>query len=90
MNSDNAVADFLHRSSVYHLSGLNGRGAANAGGGLPTTSHTVDDKGAAPWHPDSPMFWVAAFGTLVIVGIVGFTGKGRVGPVKAGFAVGKE
>ena len=89
MNSENAVREFLDRSSIYRSTGLIPRGAGSTGS-LPSSSCTAEDQGAAPWHPDSPMFWVAVFGTLVIVGVVGFSGKGRVGPLKAGFKAGGE
>ena len=89
MYSDQATADFVQSSSIYRLTGLlppkNG-----STGALPTSSHTADDKGANPFHPDSPMFWVAVFGTLVIVGVAGMSMGGRVGPLKAGFKAGKD
>jgi len=89
MYPNQAVADFLAQSSTYRLTGLMPQGTGSTGS-LPSSSHSVDDKGSNPFHPDSPMFWVAVFGTLVIVGVAGMSGSGRVGPVKAGFKAGRK
>lgn len=89
MNSDQAISDYLARSSPYALTGLKPSGA-DSKGNLPITSHQANDRGGNPFHPDSPIFWIAILGAGVLVGIVGLTGGGRIGPVKAAFTAGKD
>lgn len=55
---------------------------------LPVTTHGAHDMGGNPFHPDSPVFWVLAFVGLTLVGIVGVTAGGRVGPAKASLQLG--
>ena len=46
-------------------------GTKAAGQGLPPTSVTGGDKAFVPWHPDSPVFWLAAIAGLTVLGITG-------------------
>jgi hypothetical protein len=42
-----------------------------------------------PWHPDSPMFWVAAF-LAVTLGFIAASTSIRVGPFKAAVSAGQQ
>ena len=71
----------------------------NIGDAGPTTATTelhmvgrggVDDQLAARfWHPDSPLFWLAAFAAAA-VGLAAVSGSGsvRVGPIHASASAG--
>jgi hypothetical protein len=84
---DPAIRNFINTSNVFSFPG----GSASAvGGGLPTSSHTGDDKGASPLHPDSPIFWLLILTGGVLAGIIGLGGSARVGPAKVGLEVGKS
>lgn len=66
-------------------------GPSAAGAGLPVTSasSTVTDGGDKPWHPDSPIFWVAVIMAASFAGIVGASVHVKAGPARAGASVGK-
>lgn len=40
-----------------------------------------------PWHPDNPLFWIAALGATTF-GLMAFSVNGRVGNARAGLSVG--
>lgn len=50
---------------------------------------TAKDAGRAVWHPDHPLFWLAAL-TLATAGFIGVSASGRLGPAKAGVSLGKS
>lgn len=59
-------------------------GLARAGG-----PGIADQAGAAaPWSPDSPLFWFGALAALTF-GAIAFSTSIRVGPAKASLGVGK-
>jgi hypothetical protein len=60
-----------------------------AGETLPHSSHTGMDKGALPWHPDSPAFWGVLILGGTLLGMVGASFKVRVLKGSAGANVGK-
>lgn len=66
-------------------------GQSAAGAGLPGSSSTatVGDGGDKPWHPDSPLFWVAVIAAASFAGIVGASVNLHAGPAHAGAAIGK-
>lgn len=59
-----------------------------AGQTLPSTSHTGLDKGALPWHPDSPGFWLVLVGVSTVLGVFGASFNVRAGKGRAGVSVG--
>lgn len=91
------MADASYFSSLNPLSafGLNtattSAGASAAGAGLPATSAgaSAHDQGDSPWHPDSPIFWVAVIAACSFAGIVGASVNLHAGPAKAGATLGK-
>lgn len=60
-----------------------------AGDVLPLTSNMAGDKAMVPWHPHSPWFWLAAVAGATLLGIAGAEFGVRVGPARAGAALGK-
>ena len=82
------LQEWAARADPYHEVGL--MPAHQAGGShLPSTSHTGNDQGAKPWHPDSPTFWLVGVLGLTLLGVIGVSAGGRVGPVRAGASLGK-
>lgn len=83
----------LHQWSPYAVLGMSPAqqqySASPAGETLPASSHTGGDRGALPWHPDSPAFWVALVGAATILGVFGASFNVRAGSGKAGINVGK-
>jgi hypothetical protein len=61
-----------------------------AGEALPASSHTGGDRGALPWHPDSPAFWLALIGGATLLGVFGASFNVRVASGKAGVNVGES
>lgn len=85
------TADFWNqRMTPSALLGLNpGAGSKQAAGAaLPPTSHAGGDMAAVPWHPDSPVFWLAAFGILTAAGITGASVRVRAFKRHAGLELG--
>ncbi|MFD9053282.1 hypothetical protein [Streptomyces zaomyceticus] len=88
-----AADDFFASLNPLTQLGLNTAttsGPSAAGAGLPVTSQSQSfDHGEKPWHPDSPIFWVAMIGIASFVGIVGASVNVHAGPAKAGASIGK-
>jgi hypothetical protein len=78
--------------SPYAVTGLSPaaqqRAESPAGETLPSTSHTGQDRGALPWHPDSPGFWLALVGVATVLGVFGASFQVRAGKGRAGVSVG--
>lgn len=82
-----SLQDWAARADPFHEVGLMpGQSYPSA---LPRSDTSGNDKGATPWHPDSPIFWVVAILGLTLFGVVGLSVGGRAGPVKAGASLGK-
>lgn len=79
--------------SPYSVLGMNAGNQQHttspAGETVPHTSHTGSDRGALPWHPDSPGFWLALLGAATVVGIFGASFNVRAGKGHAGLQVGR-
>ncbi|MFE7413141.1 hypothetical protein [Streptomyces laurentii] len=87
-----AVDDFfssLNPLAAFNLNTATSSGPSAAGAGLPATSTSSNDGGDKPWHPDSPIFWVAMIGIASFVGIVGASVNLHAGPARAGASIGK-
>lgn len=87
-----AVDDFfaqLNPATLLNLSPVTPTGSSAAGAGLPVTTTTSADHGAKPWHPDSPLFWLAVVAGASLAGIVGASVNLHAGPAKARASVGK-
>ncbi|MDB4872792.1 MAG: hypothetical protein JWP34_4560 [Massilia sp.] len=84
----------LDQWSPYAVLGMNPgnqqRTMSPAGEALPASSHTGGDRGALPWHPDSPAFWLALLGGATLLGIFGASFGVRAGPAKGSVSVGKS
>lgn len=76
--------------SIQQLTGLNPGTASGAPEMAPKVSHTMGDKGALPWHPDSPQFWLLLLLGGTVFGIVGASVQFRAGPARAGASLGKK
>lgn len=78
--------------SPYMVTGLSPaaqqRTDSPAGEALPSSSNTGGDKGALPWHPDSPAFWVALLAGATVLGVFGASFNVRAGKGRAGVHVG--
>jgi hypothetical protein len=78
--------------SPYHVLGMSPAGQhqseSPAGETLPSSSHTGHDRGALPWHPDSPGFWLVLVGVATVLGVFGASFNVRAGKGKAGVSVG--
>jgi hypothetical protein len=68
-----AAAAYNGSMTPSQLLGLTpGTGSRQAAGAvMPPVSHSGNDSGAIPWHPDSPIFWLAALTVTTIAGITG-------------------
>lgn len=75
-------------AALFNLSPA-GSGGSPAGEALPRTSHMAGDRGAVPWSPDSPQFWVVGIAVATLLGIVGASVSLRAGPGKASASFGK-
>jgi hypothetical protein len=89
-----ATDDFFAHLNPLAAFGLNtatSSGPSAAGAGLPSTSAgaSAHDQGDSPWHPDSPIFWVAVIAAASFAGIVGASVNLHAGPAKAGASIGK-
>jgi hypothetical protein len=74
-----------------NLLGLSpGSGSKAAGAALPPTSVAGGDMAFVPWSPDSPMFWLVAFGALTVVGLTGASFRFRAGHEHAGVELGNS
>lgn len=82
----------MRQYNPYSLTGLNPggqqTGASPAGEALPGSSHSGLDKGALPWHPDSPAFWLALIGGATLLGVFGASFRVRVAKGSAGANIG--
>lgn len=65
-----------------------GTGSKAAGASLPPVTHSGPDKGAVPWHPDSPLFWLVVIGGLTVAGVTGASVRVRAFKGRAGAEVG--
>lgn len=59
-----------------------------AGAALPPTSVVGGDRAFVPWHPDSPVFWAAAFVGLTVLGVTGASVHVRAFRRRAGVDLG--
>ncbi|MFB7518399.1 hypothetical protein ACWGLK_31680 [Streptomyces albidoflavus] len=88
-----AAEDFfasLNPLAAFGLNTATTQGPSAAGAGLPVTSSSSSfDHGEKPWHPDSPIFWVAMIAIASAVGIVGASVSVSAGPASAGAKLGK-
>lgn len=66
-----------------------GAGLRPAGEQLPPTSHRLGDRGALPWSPDSPQFWLIGVAVLTFMGIIGASVSLKAGPAKGSASLGK-
>jgi hypothetical protein len=80
--------------SPYAVTGLSPatqqRDHSPAGETLPHSTHSGLDKGALPWHPDSPGFWLMFLVAGTVLGIVGASVRVRVLGGSAGANVGRS
>lgn len=91
MAADDFFGYFATLNPLDHF-GLNtamSSGPSAAGAGLPATSASSNDGADKPWHPDSPIFWIAVIAAASFAGIVGASVKVHAGPAAAGASVGK-
>lgn len=81
----------LHPLQQFGLApgGAGPGGSSAAGVALPASSTTSADGGDKPWHPDSPLFWLAILTVASVTGIVGASVNLKAGPAKAGAKIGK-
>lgn len=87
-----ATEDFFASLNPLTQLGLNvsaASGPSAAGAGLPASSGASNDGGSKPWHPDSPLFWLAVIAGASLAGIVGASVNLHAGPARAGAAIGK-
>lgn len=85
------VQDWAHTGPAALLGTRPPETVPGTGGGLGSltaATASLNDAGAKPWHPDSPLFW---FGGLLAVtlGLIGASTSIRVGPFRAGVNAGK-
>lgn len=77
------------RMTPASLLGLSPAGGSKAAGqALPPTSVAGGDNAYVPWHPDSPIFWLAALAGLTVLGITGASVKLRAFKGRAGLNIG--
>jgi hypothetical protein len=81
----------LHPLQQYNLlpGGAGPGGSSAAGVALPASSTTSADGGDKPYHPDSPLFWLALLVVASVTGIVGASVNVKAGPAKASGKIGK-
>lgn len=84
------TADYLTgQFSAASLLGLSPANQSRAAGmALPLSTHVGGDKASLPWHPDSPMFWLAVIAGATVVGLAGASVRLRVGKGRAGAQLG--
>jgi hypothetical protein len=88
---NNAPTDMYwnQRVTPAALFGLSpGAPSKAAGAALPPTSHAGGDHAMVPWSPDSPMFWVAGFALLTVLGVTGASVRVRAFGKHAGAELG--
>lgn len=83
------LGSFYGQMTAYNTYGVNPGAASGAPEMAPPVSHMAGDKGAVPWHPDSPTFWLVLIGTASLLGIAGASINLRAGPARAGASLGK-
>jgi hypothetical protein len=84
-----AAAHYFNGMTPTRMLGLApGTGSKAAGQTLPPTSHQAGDSASVWWHPDSPQFWVIAFGVTAVLGISGLSFRVKAGPDRTGASVG--
>jgi hypothetical protein len=89
--SPSAAGYFNNQMTASRMLGLApGSGSKAAGHTLPPTSHQAGDRAVVWWHPDSPQFWLIAFGATALLGVSGLSFRVRAGPARAGASVGKS
>lgn len=85
------AGDFWNRQMTpQSLLGLSpGTGSRSAqGAALPPTTAGAGDLMAVPWHPDSPVFWLAVVVAASVLGVAGASVKVRAFKGKAGLNIG--
>ena len=84
-------AAFYGNLSPANLLGLSpASGSKAAGAALPPTSVMGGDHAFVPWHPDSPLFWLAAITAATVLGITGASVRVRAFKRRASVEVGES
>lgn len=83
--------DYWTKANSAALLGLTpGTGSKAAGQSLPPTTTHGGDLMSVPWHPDSPIFWLAVLGVGTMLGITGASVRVRAFKGRAGVNVGES
>ncbi len=70
-NLPGAPSDWPALSASSLLGLAPGKQSKAAGASLPPVTVAGHDRAMVPWHPDSPVFWLAIFAGATALGIFG-------------------
>jgi hypothetical protein len=88
MDMSGVINQEASASSLLGISPGGARLSGYEGQQLPASTYTGGDSGAAPWSPDSPLFWGAVLLGGTLLGLFGASVQVRAGRARARAEVG--